>query len=198
MTEEFEAEIAALEAKFASHSTGNLVFYGSSSMRLWPRLSQDFPAVSIENLGFGGSTLAACAYYFERLVAARQPSGIVFYGGDNDLFLDASPEQVWDSLRTLLDERDACLGPIPFVFLSIKPSPARMELLPLIGAANEWCWREISGRDAAQWVDIHTEMLDKNGAPRRELYALDGLHLSRAGYAVWREILSREVAWLNG
>ncbi len=196
MLEEYEAEIAALEAKFHNRSTGNVVFYGSSSMRLWPRLSRDFPGVEIENFGFGGSTLEQCAHYFERLIVPRAPRAIVFYGGDNDLFLGACPESVWNSLRAMLDARDAVLGAIPLAFLSIKPSPARLELWPMVTECNEWCWREIEARDGAQWVDISSAMLDENRAPRRELYAPDSLHLSRAGYALWREILAREVSWL--
>lgn len=197
MTEEFEPEIAALEARFHKKSEGNIVFYGSSSMRLWPRLSRDFPAAEIENFGFGGSTLEQCAHYFERLIGPRRPRGIVFYGGDNDLFLGASPEDVWNSLRAMLDVRDRVLGAIPLAFLSIKPSPARMELWPAIVECNEWCWREIEAREGAQWVDVGSAMLDDTRAPRMELFAPDGLHLSRAGYALWREILAREVSWLS-
>lgn len=197
MFPETETEIAALETKYRDNPTNNIVFYGSSSMRLWPRLSRDFPEIPIENFGFGGSTLAQCAHFFERLIAARRPRGIVFYGGDNDLFLAASPEDVWNSLRALLDLRDAHLGAIPFAFLSIKPSPARLELLPAIIETNEWCWREIEGRESALWVDVFHPMLDGNRAPRREFYAGDGLHLSRAGYELWRQILRRDVRWLS-
>src|SRR4051812_43346941 len=119
MHQESESEIAALEAKYASHPTGSTLFYGSSSMRLWPRLQKEFPGVTIENWGFGGSTLAACAHLFERAIVPRQPRAIVFYAGDNDLFLGANPEEVWDSLVRLLDLRDHHLGAIPFAFLSL-------------------------------------------------------------------------------
>ncbi|MBW3636895.1 MAG: GDSL family lipase [Armatimonadetes bacterium] len=198
MPAEYEAEIAALEARYAARPTGNIVFYGSSSMRLWPRLARDFPAVEIENWGFGGSTLAQCTAFFERAVVPRKPRGLVFYGGDNDLFLGASPHDVWNSLGALLDARDALLGAIPFAFLSIKPSPARGELLTQIIESNEWCWREIESRDNALWVDVFTPMLDSDGAQRPELFVADGLHLSRAGYEVWRDVLKREVPWLSG
>jgi lysophospholipase L1-like esterase len=198
MSQELEPEIATLEAKFAAQPTGNVVFYGSSSMRLWPRLAHDFPAVEIENWGFGGSTLAQCAHFFERSIVPRRPRAIVFYAGDNDLFLGASPEDVWNSLRALLEARDTLLGAIPFAFLSMKPSSARLELMPQIIEANDWCWRETQSRENVVWVDVFSAMLDQNREPRRELFAPDELHLSRAGYALWREILSREVPWLSG
>lgn len=197
MFAEYEAEIAALEAKYADKPAGNIVFYGSSSLRLWPRLTRDFPNVGIENWGFGGSTLEQCAHFFERALVPRKPRGLVFYGGDNDLFLGASPEAVWNSLRALLDSRDARLGSIPFAFLSVKPSPARLELLPRIIESNEWCRREIAGRENAIWVEVFAPMLDSNALPRRELFAADALHLSLAGYDLWRAILEREVPFLS-
>ncbi len=73
-----------------------------------------------------------------------------------------------------------------------------MELLPQIIESNEWCWREIESRDNALWADVFAPMLDPDGAPRPELFVADGLHLSRAGYEMWREVLKREVSWLGG
>ena len=48
--------------------TPQTVFYGSSSIRLWENLYEDFEVWSPVNLGFGGSTLEACVYYFDWLV----------------------------------------------------------------------------------------------------------------------------------
>ena len=194
---EFEAEIAALERKFASQTGENLVFYGSSSIRLWPALKREFPAHAIENLGFGGSTLADCVHFFERLVAPRAPKQLVFYAGDNDLALGASVADVWEALAALLDARETHLGAIPFAFLGFKPSPARAQLLDSFREANEWCAREIAGRENCVWVEIFAPMLDSNNQPRPELFLSDQLHLSRAGYDLWNAALKRDVDWLD-
>lgn len=37
-----------------------VVFYGSSSFRLWSTLETDFPEFEIINRAFGGSTFSAC------------------------------------------------------------------------------------------------------------------------------------------
>ena len=191
------AQLEKLAAKYRDEPTGNIVFFGSSSMRLWPGLKRAFPAVAIENWGFGGSTLSEGVEAFERFIVPRAPSGLVIYAGDNDLFLGASPQQVWESLCELMTTRDAQLDEVQTAFLSLKISAARADLRAEIETANEWCQREIWARTNAQWVDISSPMLDDEGAPRAELFMKDELHLSRAGYDVWNEVLRREVRWLG-
>jgi len=61
----YEDEVKSLENKILTLSDGaETLFYGSSSIRLWPNLQGDFPAIKAVNLGFGGSTLAACVWFF--------------------------------------------------------------------------------------------------------------------------------------
>ena len=196
LSPEFQTQLESLETKYRDVPTGSVVFFGSSSIRLWPVLARAFPAVTIENWGFGGSTLAECAEVFEHFIGPRRPRALVIYAGDNDLARGANPEAVWRALVELLDARDVALGAIPFAFLSLKIAPARASLRNFMEGTNVWCQREIWGREAAQWVDIATPMLDENKEPRIELFAPDLLHLSRAGYDVWNETLRREVSWL--
>ena len=123
----YEDEVYSLEKKLkaASPATPQVVFYGSSSIRLWDTLPQDFPDVATLNLGFGGATLAACAWFFERLVVPAQPKALVFYAGDNDLGDERHPEEVYLFFCALLEKVRRQFPAIPFTFLSIKPSLAR-------------------------------------------------------------------------
>jgi hypothetical protein len=127
IVEWYEEEVQFME-RAAAAGPGPIrpvAFYGSSSIRLWSSLADDLGDVRIVNLGFGGSTLAACAHFFERLVVPRRPASLVLYAGDNDLGDGRSARDVFGSFRALVDQLDARLGPIPFAFISIKPSPAR-------------------------------------------------------------------------
>jgi lysophospholipase L1-like esterase len=187
----YEEEVRWLEqTKNLSPSDDSpVVFYGSSSIRLWETLEADFPGVGAMNLGFGGSTMAACAHFFRRLVPPHRPRSLLIYAGDNDLGDGRSPEQVLASLRDLLSQVDALLDPIPLAFLSIKPSPARQYLEKEIQRSNAMARDEISTRRAGLFIDIYPRMLDGDRRPRVELYADDGLHLSRLGYRVWAETI---------
>jgi lysophospholipase L1-like esterase len=41
--------------------------------------------------------------------------------------------------------------------------------------------------DKLGFIDVFTPMLGPDGMPRPELLGLDGLHMTRAGYELWRD-----------
>jgi lysophospholipase L1-like esterase len=187
----YEPEVRELERVVAERADGNRppVFYGSSSIRMWTTLADDVDP-SILNLGFGGSTLEACRYFFARLVPPAHPRSLLLYAGDNDLGDGRSPDAVFADLRGLADQVFSVLGPIPFGFMSIKLSPARYAICDRIRSLNELARAEIESRPSGFYVDIFTPMLDRFGKPRPEMFEADGLHLSRKGYRLWGRVLN--------
>jgi len=101
--ENYQGEVRELERRRQAHPPppGVVAFYGSSSIRLWDSLEEDFFDVPVVNLGFGGSTLAACAYFFDRLVLPCKPRALVCYAGENDIGDGARPEAVVGSFHAL-------------------------------------------------------------------------------------------------
>ena len=61
----FESEIKAFEASDKTNSppSGAILFIGSSSIRLWKTLAQDFPDQHVINRGFGGSQIIDSVNY---------------------------------------------------------------------------------------------------------------------------------------
>ncbi|WP_420149745.1 SGNH/GDSL hydrolase family protein [Spirosoma sp.] len=187
----YEAEVRQLEDKLATMPPviDRVVFYGSSSIRLWTTLTQDFPQINTVNLGFGGSTLAACAWFFERLLIPAAPKSIVLYAGDNDLGDGRHPEEVYLFFCAFANKMDKYLPDVPVSFLSIKTSPARWEIADQIRRTNELVKKEIEQRVNYQYVNMTTPLLNNDGLPRREFYEKDGLHLNPAGYQAWQKAL---------
>ena len=185
----FEEEVRALETKARASAPGGTVFYGSSSIRLWTTLEADFPEHQPLNLGFGGATLAACAWHFERLVLPARPRALVLYAGDNDLGEGRQPEEVCLFFAALAEKIGRYLPGIPVTFLSIKPSPARWNIVDSIRLANQFIEEAIRQRTDFQFVDATTAMLAAAGKPDMALYEADGLHLNPTGYKRWREVL---------
>ena len=64
------------------------LFIGSSSMRMWKSLQEDFPGYPVINRGFGGSHFSDAIYYFNDLILAYNPKKIIIYEGDNDIASD--------------------------------------------------------------------------------------------------------------
>jgi lysophospholipase L1-like esterase len=187
----YEPEVRAIEHAHLTHALPPhpAVFYGSSSIRLWTTLAKDLGNTCVVNRGFGGSTLEACVWFFERLVPPLRPVSLVVYAGDNDLGDGRTPRQVAGWFKALAGKVDRDLGPVPFGFISIKPSPARVDLIERFAEANDAIRRAIDRHPTAFYIDVFTPMLDPNRRPRPELFLADGLHLSRAGYRLWSTIL---------
>jgi lysophospholipase L1-like esterase len=188
----YESEVAALERRLRAlpETADATAFYGSSSFRLWTGLARDLGDARAINAAFGGSTLAACVHFFDRLIAPINPASLVVYAGDNDLGDGRGPEDVLQSFRSLVALTDRLpRQPLPFAFLSIKLSPARLGIADRIHRANALIREEIACRPNFVFIDIVQPMLGASGLPRAELFLPDGLHLSPAGYRVWVQVL---------
>jgi len=187
----YEEDVKQLEQKGQNlNFVPETLFYGSSTIRLWSSLDEDFPDYKPLNLGFGGSTLAACVWFFERIMQPYQPKRLVIYAGDNDLGDGRHPEEVFIFFQELAVKVNARFGHIPVYFISLKPSISRWYMANVFRFTNSLIEKEIKTY-ATNWhfVDVFNPMLDGDGKPRPELFAFDGLHLSAKGYAQWRAII---------
>ena len=187
----YEEEVNRIEAEKKSLSyQPEMVFYGSSSIRLWDNLYNDFRKFLPVNLGFGGSTLEACVWYFDRIMEDFSPEHIVVYAGDNDLGDGKLPKEVF----TYFGELSSCIrekfNDVSFSFISIKPSLARWNINHLINDTNTLIKNAIRQQGSqSYYVDVYEKMVDERGYPLRHLFESDGLHLNEAGYSVWKETL---------
>lgn len=166
-----------------------VLFYGSSSFRLWENLGADFPDVPVLSRAFGGSTLAECVQELERLVFPYEPRALILYAGDNDLDDGAAPDTVLHHFEEFERRVRARLGGVPIAFVSVKPSPARERNLANIRKTNALVREQIAGRERTRFLDIYPQMLDAGGRPRRDLFTEDSLHMNAAGYRIWREVI---------
>ncbi|MFY3385595.1 SGNH/GDSL hydrolase family protein [Paracidovorax sp. MALMAid1276] len=169
---------------------GGVVFVGSSSIRLWAHMAQDFAALPVViNRGFGGSTLDDCRHFVRELVLQYRPQQVMVYAGDNDLAEGRTPAQVLESFQGFVRAVRAELPQARISYISIKPSPARAGLLVQARETNALLQAYVATLHNADFIDIFTPMLDARGAPRSDLYGPDQLHMNAAGYALWRGVI---------
>jgi lysophospholipase L1-like esterase len=190
-TNRWESAIAAFEAMDRTNPPPRqaILFVGSSSIRLWPNLSQDFPGHKVIQRGFGGSELSDAVTFADRIVLPYRPPIILVYAGDNDIANGKSPERVLADLKAFTKKVHAALPQTRIGFIAIKPCPARKAFLRQVKDTNRLI-KEYIGQDTNLFfVDVFTPMLDPDGGLRPELLGKDGLHLNEKGYALWASII---------
>lgn len=168
-----------------------IVFVGSSSFTMWKDVQTYFPGYPIVNRGFGGSTLAQAIDYADDIITVYQPRQVVIYSGENDLANSGkvTADDVVHRFITLFKKIRAKAPEANIVFVSMKPSPSRKHLMPIMANANEKIKDYLSKDKNAGYVDVYSLMLDSSGNPRVELFKEDMLHMKKAGYRIWKDAL---------
>jgi lysophospholipase L1-like esterase len=190
--DQWNEALAAFAAADREHAPppGGVLFVGSSSIRLWDGLESQFAdAPVVLKRGFGGSRLTDCIRYLDRLVIGYKPRLVLLYAGDNDIAEGGTPEQILERVKTFSSGVHARLPGTRVAFISIKPSPARSALIGKVRAANQLVKDYAAANPRVEYIDVFTPMVGQNGLPRPELFGPDRLHLSSAGYALWRSVI---------
>lgn len=184
----FEKEILAFEAadKTNPPPTGAALFIGSSSIRLWTTLAEDFPKHRIINRGFGGSQIIDSVRYAKRIVIPYKPRLIVFYAGGNDINAGKTPEQVFADYRSFVKTVHDALPQTRIAYISIAPNPARWAQVDRVRAANSMIEAHTRTDGRLAFIDVFPKMLGKDGQPQPEIYVADRLHMNPNGYEIWR------------
>ncbi len=190
--ERWETAIQAFEAQDRQDPppAGAVLFAGSSSIRGWESLQQDFPFVPVIQRGFGGSEMEDLLYYTDRIVTPYKPSVIIVYEGDNDIANGKSPARVFTDFKKFVEQVHTALPDAKIGYISIKPSIARWSLVEEMAEANRMIRKFTLWAPNLEYIDIFSPMLGLDGKPRNELLIEDGLHLTPAGYELWTEIVT--------
>ena len=166
------------------------LFVGSSSIRFWHTLADDFPDRTVINRGFGGSTIAEVNYFFGSIVAPYKPAQVVFYAGENDLTFRLTPAETFEDFREFMALKDASLGSTPVWFISAKPSKRRFDQIYRQQELNTLVRQMAEARDDLVYVDVVTPMMTAQGQPR-DIFIEDGLHMTAEGYTTWTAVLQK-------
>jgi lysophospholipase L1-like esterase len=178
----------ALADKATPPQPGGVLFVGSSSIRLWNDLEEQFETQPLViKRGFGGSRMSDVARYVPQLVLPYEPSTVVVYAGDNDLAEGGTPEGVLKSFRQFVAEVHAALPATRIAYISIKPSPLRAALMDSARKTNQLVEQYVATDKSLDYIDVYSKMIGSDERPRSELFLADMLHLNPAGYAIWKK-----------
>ena len=169
----------------------DVLFFGSSSIRLWRSLADDMAPLKVVNRGYGGAQLRDIHYNYETVLADYRPKAFVFYC-DNDLGgfgHDLYPTQLFDLYRLLIERLKSDYPECPIYVLSIKFNESRAKLREehrLFNALMEDYAKHAKG---VTFVDVNTPLLSADGEVNNGYFEADLLHVNSKGYAVWTSVL---------
>jgi len=167
---------------------GAVLFIGSSSVRFWTTLAQDFPEIPVINRGFGGSQISDSTKYADRIAIPYKPKMIIMFAGTNDLAAGKKPKQVLQEYKDFVDTIHKALPDTRIVFLSVSPTVARWKNEANVLEANhliqEFTFQTNSPTEKLSFLDTHSDLLTPDGLPQPKLLRKDGLHFNADGYKV--------------
>ncbi len=189
----FWNEIQTFKKQDSAHfpQKGAIEFVGSSSFEKWHDVQDYFPGYPIINRGFGGSSLPDVIRYTNDIIIPYQPKQIVIYCGDNDLAASntVTADTVFQRFQQLFQNIRDSLPNASVVFVSIKPSPSRAQLMPQMEKANTLIKNFLQKQPNTAFVDVYHLMLTPNGQPNKDLFIEDQLHMNKEGYAIWQKAI---------
>lgn len=180
----WEKEIAAFEQSARTNPPphGALLFIGSSTIRFWKTLAQDFPGQRVINRGFGGSEIMDAAHFADRVIFPCQPKMVFLRAGGNDLHAGKSVEQVFADFKEFISVIRAKLPEAEIGFIGLSPSLARWEQHDKEQAVNKLVEDFTRQTPHLKYIEDYDMVLGADGKPRAELFIADKLHFNAEGY----------------
>ena len=166
------------------------LFVGSSSIRFWLSLSEDYPEADILNRGFGGSHMSDLWLKREELIYRYTPKRIFIYEGDNDIADGEEPAAIILEAQELVKDIFRHLPESDIYFISPKPSVARWSYAPQYIDLNNRMSQLALSHEQVHFIDVWTPMLEEDGKVMTDIFIHDDLHMNDKGYDIWRQVIA--------
>ena len=197
----WEASVRRFEREDASREfpEDSVLFYGSSSIRLWRTIEHDMAPRPVIQRGYGGARLSDAVDFVERVVHPHEAAAIVvFLANDIDgRGNQPSPERVGELFDELLTRIRVAHPDTPVLWVEVTPTPERFDLWPQVSEAAGLIRRRCD-RDPNAYFVPTAEAYLIDGQPNAELFRKDGLHQNDAGYAIWKQIIQNALEEIIG
>jgi lysophospholipase L1-like esterase len=180
----WEKDIAAYEQMDRTNAppSGGLLFIGSSTIRMWKTLAQDFPNHRVINRGFGGSQIVDATHFADRIILPYKPRMIFLRSGGNDLNAGKSPERVFAEYKEFVAKIHSKLPETEIVFISLSPSIARSKQAEQEKGLNRLVEEFTRRTPHLKYIETYSMVMGADGQPRPELFIADKLHFNDEGY----------------
>ncbi len=167
---------------------GQILFTGSSSIRIWKSLDSDMSGLKTIRRGFGGATIPESIYYIDEIIFPYEPSKIVFYCGENDHYVN-SPYKIYESFQIIEKLIHKRLPETELYFVSVKPSIAREQMWKEMSITNRIIKKYTELTPKTHFIDVSSAMFNDDFSIKNDIFISDKLHMNSKGYEIWTAII---------
>ena len=173
-----------------------ILFYGSSSIRLWDNIETDMAPFPVVRRGYGGASLHDAAYFARRVLTPIDYRALVLFVG-NDIWgneYDKTPEEMEFLADKIVRTSRRHEKSAPVFFIEVTHVPARAHLIKEWDAANAKLKAYADEHDFVHFIPTRDLYIKENGQIREDLFREDNIHQNEAGYAIWKERIKDEIS----
>lgn len=198
---EFESDIIAFEetSRRETYPDNAILFFGSSSIRLWKEIAKDMRPWPVIQRGYGGACYSDMAIFAPRVLKGLKPRAVVLFAA-NDIRGkpdDKTPDEVWKYARLVVEAVERELPEVPVFIIAVTPTPSRFDVWPRIRQANEAMRKGCQSKPNRHFIETQAAYL-RDQKPRPELFEEDRLHQTPAGYKIWSGLIRHELTRVLG
>jgi hypothetical protein len=185
----WENDISAFERSDATNPPPKhgILFIGSSTIRFWTTLAQDYPGQPVINRGFGGSEIADSVYFANRIVFPYEPRKVFLRAGGNDLWAGNSVDDVFFDFKLFAETVHSHLPLAKVYYIGWSPSVARWSQHEKEKQLNTLVYTYAVGKPWLVYIETYDLPLGPDGRPMAKLFRPDGLHFNADGYRLLAE-----------
>lgn len=172
-----------------------ILFYGSSSIRLWKDIESDMAPYPTIRRGYGGAALHDAAYYAKRVLSPIDYRALVIFVG-NDIWgtaADKSPAEMVDLMDLIVSTSRRHRPVAPVFLVEVTHIPARDHLVEEINAANDALADYAERHANVYFIPTRDIYLDDKGKVRRDYFRDDDIHQNEDGYRAWKNRIKTEI-----
>ena len=204
---QFEEEVLFLEALDIEEKAGekDILFIGSSSIRLWDNINEDLYPYNAVKRGYGGAHYYDLIHFMERLVVNHSPKAILIFvandiTGSEDVFrsrTDLSPKEVKRLFEYCFNLIRKIHKDIPVYVIETTPTASRWNAWNKISEANNLIRSYCEKKPNLYFIGTRNRFIGNDGLPKKSLFIADELHLNELGYKLWSEIIKSKLLETN-
>ena len=202
----WQKDISKLESLDQSekYSENAILFIGSSSIRAWNSMQEDMMPYETIKRGYGGAHYSDIIHFSQRLVKNHNPKAILIFvandiKGNNksDIYSknlpDRTPQEVKRLFKVVIKQIRTIHKNSSVFFIETTPTPKRWKAWSKISQANDLIKEFCDSSDRLFYISTRDYFIGDNGLPTEEFFIRDKLHLNRKGYALWADIIKKNL-----